>query len=128
MSIFGIGVDLVNAKRIQLLYQKYGDRFPKRILDVDEMQLFENSKNKERYLCNAFAGKEAAVKALGTGFSQGVHWKDFGLSRKSSGQPQLHYTKKIKEKFNSLGISSSHISISDEDPWSIAMVVLETKA
>jgi len=128
MSIFGIGVDLVNAKRIQLLYQKYGDRFPKRILDEDEMQLFENSKNKERYLCNAFAGKEAAVKALGTGFSQGVHWKDFGLSRKSSGQPQLHYTKKIKEKFNSLGISSSHISISDEDPWSIAMVVLETKA
>ena len=128
MSIFGIGVDIVNAKRIQLLYQKYGDRFPKRILDDDEMQLFENSKNKERYLCNAFAGKEAAVKALGTGFSQGVHWKDFGLSRKSSGQPQLHYTKKIKEKFNSLGISSSHISISDEDPWSIAMVVLETKA
>ena len=128
MSIFGIGVDLVNAKRIQLLYLKYGDRFPKRILDDDEMQLFENSKNKERYLCNAFAGKEAAVKALGTGFSQGVHWKDFGLSRKSSGQPQLHYTKKIKEKFNSLGISSSHISISDEDPWSIAMVVLETKA
>ena len=128
MSIFGIGVDLVNAKRIQLLYQKYGDRFPKRILDEDEMQLFENSKNKERYLCNAFAGKEAAVKALGTGFSQGVHWKDFGLSRKSSGQPKLHYTKKIKEKFNSLGISSSHISISDEDPWSIAMVVLETKA
>ena len=128
MSIFGIGVDLVNAKRIQHLYQKYGDRFPKRILDEDEMKLFENSKNKERYLCNAFAGKEAAVKALGTGFSQGVHWKDFGLSRKSSGQPQLHYTKKIKEKFNSLGISSSHISISDEDPWSIAMVVLETKA
>ena len=128
MSIFGIGVDLVNAKRIQLLYQKYGDRFPKRILDEDEMHLFENSKNKERYLCNAFAGKEAAVKALGTGFSQGIHWKDFGLSRKSSGQPQLHYTKKIKEKFNSLGISSSHISISDEDPWSIAMVVLETKA
>ena len=128
MSIFGIGVDLVNAKRIQLLYQKYGHRFPKRILDEDEMHLFENSKNKERYLCNAFAGKEAAVKALGTGFSQGVHWKDFGLSRKSSGQPQLHYTKKIKEKFNSLGISSSHISISDEDPWSIAMVVLETKA
>ena len=127
MSIFGIGVDLVNAKRIQLLYQKYGDRFPKRILDDNEMQLFENSKNKERYLCNAFAGKEAAVKALGTGFSQGVHWKDFGLSRKSSGQPYLHYTKKIKEKFNSLGISSSHISISDEDPWSIAMVVLETK-
>jgi len=127
MSIYGIGVDLVNAKRIQHLYQKYGDRFPKRILDEDEMKLFENSKNKERYLCNAFAGKEAAVKALGTGFSQGVHWKDFGLSRKSSGQPYLHYTKKIKEKFNSLGISSSHISISDEDPWSIAMVILETK-
>ena len=51
MSIYGIGVDLVNAERIQNLYQKYGDRFPKRILDDDEMILFKKTKNKERYLC-----------------------------------------------------------------------------
>jgi holo-[acyl-carrier protein] synthase len=128
MSIYGIGVDLVNAERIQNLYQKYGDRFPKRILNDDEMDLFNKTKNKERYLCNAFAGKVAAVKALGSGFSQGIHWKDFGLSRKSSGQPELHYTNKIRQKFNALGISSSHISISDDHPWSIAMVVLETES
>ena len=128
MSIYGIGVDLVNAERIQNLYQKYGDRFPKRILDDDEMILFKKTKNKERYLCNAFAGKEAAVKALGTGFSKGIHWKDFGLSRKSSGQPELHYTNKIRRKFNTLGISSSHISISDDHIWSIAMVVLESES
>jgi len=128
MSIYGIGVDLVNAERIQYLYQKYGDRFSKRILDDDEMMFFKKTKNKERYLSNAFAGKEAAVKALGTGFSEGIHWKDFGLSRKSSGQPELHYTNKIRQKFNTLGISSSHISISDDHPWSIAMVVLETES
>ena len=128
MSIYGIGVDLVNAERIQYLYQKYGDRFSKRILDDDEMMFFKKTKNKERYLSNAFAGKEAAVKALGTGFSEGIHWKDFGLSRKSSGQPALHYTNKIRQKFNTLGISSSHISISDDHPWSIAMVVLETES
>jgi len=128
MSIYGIGVDLVNAERIQYLYQKYGDRFSKRILDDDEMMFFKKTKNKERYLSNAFAGKEAAVKALGTGFSEGIHWKDFGLSRKSSGQPELHYTNKIRQKFNTLGISSSYISISDDHPWSIAMVVLETKS
>ena len=97
MSIYGIGVDLVNHDRIQTLYEKYGDRFAERILDDDEMTLFQDAKDKERYLCNAFAGKEAAVKALGTGFSAGVHWKDFGLSRKSSGQPQLHFTDKIKK-------------------------------
>ena len=128
MSIYGIGVDLVNAERIQYLYQKYGDRFSKRILDDDEMMFFKKTKNKERYLSNAFAGKEAAVKALGTGFSEGIHWKDFGLSRKSSGQPELHYTNKIRQKFNTLGISSSYISISDDHPWSIAMVVLETES
>ncbi|HJL79995.1 MAG: holo-ACP synthase [Gammaproteobacteria bacterium] len=126
MSIYGIGVDLVNANRIQALHEKYGDRFAQRILDDDEMTLFEEAENKERYLCNAFAGKEAAVKALGTGFSEGVHWKDFGLSRKTSGKPELHYTNKIRQKFYALGISSSHISISDDHPWSIAMVVLET--
>ena len=79
-------------------------------------------------ILKAIKGKEAAVKALGTGFSQGIHWKDFGLSRKSSGQPELHYTNKIRQKFNALGISSSHISISDDHPWSIAMVVLETES
>ena len=103
MSIYGIGVDLVNAERIQNLYQKYGDRFPKRILNDDEMDLFNKTKNKERYLCNAFAAREAAVKALGTGFSQGIHWKDFGLSRKSSGQPELHYTNKIEAKVQYFG-------------------------
>ena len=46
MSIYGIGVDLVNAERIQNLYQKYGDRFPKRILNDDEMDLFNKTKNK----------------------------------------------------------------------------------
>ena len=61
MSIYGIGVDLVNANRIQALHEKYGDRFAQRILDDDEMTLFEEAENKERYLCNAFAGKEAAV-------------------------------------------------------------------
>ena len=125
MSIYGIGVDLVNKDRIESIYKKYGDRFISRILDEDEMQLFESSNNKERYLSNAFAGKEAAVKALGTGFSKGVHWKDFGLSRRSTGQPQLHYTTKIKKMFKALGIHSTHISISDDDPWSIAMVVFE---
>ena len=128
MSIYGIGVDLINHTRIQSLYAKYGDRFARRILDDDEMILFQETDNKARYLCNAFAGKEAAVKALGTGFSSGVHWKDFGLSRKSSGQPQLHFTGKIKQKFDALGIRSSHLSISDDDPWSIAMVIFETES
>lgn len=128
MSIYGIGVDLVNHDRIKTLYEKYGDRFAERILDDDEMTLFQDAKDKERYLCNAFAGKEAAVKALGTGFSAGVHWKDFGLSRKSSGQPQLHFTDKIKKKFDALGIRSSHLSISDDHPWSIAMVIFENKS
>ena len=128
MSIYGIGVDLVSHTRIQSLYAKYGDRFARRILDDDEMILFQETDNKARYLCNAFAGKEAAVKALGTGFSSGVHWKDFGLSRKSSGQPQLHFTDKIKKKFDALGIRSSHLSISDDHPWSIAMVIFENKS
>ena len=68
MSIFGIGVDLVNAKRIQLLYQKYGDRFPKRILDDNEMQLFENSKNKNAIYAMHLLEKKQLSKHLALDF------------------------------------------------------------
>ena len=64
MSIYGIGVDLINHTRIQSLYAKYGDRFARRILDDDEMILFQDTENKERYLCNAFAMSKSSLESI----------------------------------------------------------------
>jgi len=125
MSIFGIGVDTVNIDRIKKIHEKYGQRFVGRILNPSEIELFNNSVDQNRFLANRFAGKEAASKALGTGFSQGVTWKDFGVSNKPSGQPELILSNKLKKLFITKGITSSHISLTDEQPWSMAFVVLE---
>ena len=125
MSIFGIGVDMVNIDRIKKIHQKHGKRFVKRILNSSELELFHQTNDQDRFLANRFAGKEAATKALGTGFSQGITWKDFGVSNKSSGQPELILSNKVEKLFITKGITSSHISLTDELPWSMAFVILE---
>ena len=125
MSIFGIGVDMVNIDRIKKIHQKYGKRFVNRILNSSELELFHQTNDQDRFLANRFAGKEAATKALGTGFSQGITWKDFGVSNKSSGQPELILSNKVEKLFITKGITASHISLTDEQPWSMAFVILE---
>jgi holo-[acyl-carrier protein] synthase len=116
---------MVNIDRIKKLHHKYGKRFVTKILNSSELELFHQTNNQDQFLANRFAGKEAATKALGTGFSQGITWKDFGVSNKPSGQPELILSNKLEKLFMTKGITSSHISLTDEQPWSMAFVILE---
>jgi holo-[acyl-carrier protein] synthase len=125
MSIFGIGTDLVNINRVQRLYDKYGQKFVDKILTPEEKKLLQSHANPVKFLANRFAGKEATVKALGTGFSQGVNWKDIGVAKHRSGQPKLIFSKKIKALIAEKEILSTHISLTDDHPWATAFVVLE---
>ena len=125
MSIFGIGTDLVNINRIQRLYNKYGQKFVDKILLPEEKKLLQSHTNPVKFLANRFAGKEAATKALGTGFSQSVNWKDIGVTKQPSGQPKLIFSKKIKALIAEKEILSAHISLTDDHPWAAAFVVLE---
>ena len=96
MSIFGIGTDLVNINRIQRLYNKYGQKFVDKILLPEEKKLLQSHTNPVKFLANRFAGKEAATKALGTGFSQGVNWKDIGVTRQPKWSAETDFLKKNK--------------------------------
>ena len=125
MSIFGIGTDLVNINRVQRLYNKYGQKFVDKILLPEEKKLLQSNRDPVKFLANRFAGKEAAAKAFGTGFSQGVSWKDIGVTKNLSGQPKLIFSKKIKTLFSQKEILSAHISLTDDHPWAIAFVILE---
>jgi len=125
MSIFGIGTDLVNINRVQRLYNKYGQKFVDKILLPEEKKLLQSNRDPVKFLANRFAGKEAAAKAFGTGFSQGVSWKDIGVTKNLSGQPKLIFSKKIKALFSQKEILSAHISLTDDHPWAIAFVILE---
>ena len=125
MSIYGIGTDLVNINRVQKIYNKYGQKFVDKILLPEEKKLLESNRDPVKFLANRFAGKEAAAKAFGTGFSQGVNWKDIGVTKNLSGQPKLIFSKKIKALFSQKEILSAHISLTDDPPWAIAFVILE---
>jgi holo-[acyl-carrier-protein] synthase len=110
VSLYGIGVDMVNIDRIQNIHDKYGDRLAQKILHPEEMKLLNQEKNPVHFIANRFAGKEAAAKALGTGFSKDITLKDFGFIRLDSGKPKLVLSQKMQSLFNSEGIDKSHVS------------------
>lgn len=126
--IIGIGVDIVDIRRIERLLTRFGEHFTEKIFTLDERSYVENSPHPFRAYANRFAAKEAAAKALGTGFRGGIGWHDIEILRAPSGAPSLCFHRKAQEKFLSLippGYKEvSHVSFSDEPPYSTAFVVL----
>ena len=126
--IIGIGVDLVDSRRIERLLTRFGQQFTEKIFTPKERSYADNSPHPLRAYANRFAAKEAAAKALGTGIREGIGWHDIEVLRADSGAPSLSFHRKAHEKFLSLippgyeGIS--HVSFSDEPPYSTAFVVL----
>ncbi|MBL7003491.1 MAG: holo-ACP synthase [Gammaproteobacteria bacterium] len=123
--IFGIGVDLCKIKRIKKLKTKYGDKFVRKLLTDEEFQQFEQRKKPEQFLASRFAAKEAAVKALGTGFIKGITLKDIEVLNETSGKPVLNFHRQALKVVDEQKINSAFISLSDEKGYAVAMVVLE---
>jgi len=124
--IYGIGVDLVRIKRMEILLSKYGDRLARRILTDEELTGYLDSKMKAKYLAKRYAAKEAVVKAMGTGFRFGISLKHIGISNDELGRPSVKFLEKAEEICTNRGITSSHVSISDEKKYAVAYAVLES--
>lgn len=126
--IIGIGIDLVDMRRVERLINKFGERFIQRIFTKDERDYALSSAHPLRAYANRFAAKEAASKALGTGMGGGVSWQDIEVFRAHLGEPSLYFHRKAYEILVSRvppGYSGcTHVSFSDEPPYSIAFVVL----
>lgn len=126
--ILGIGVDLVDMGRLQRLLDRFGDRFTERIFTKEERDFAEKASHPLRAYANRFAAKEAAVKALGTGMNRGVGWQDIEIHRLPSQAPSIVFHRKACELLESQvpedHVSRLHVSFSDENPYSIAFVVL----
>lgn len=125
MAIFGTGIDIVEKDRIEKLYEKYPSRFVKRMLTDKEQQDLSEQKNKVLFLSRRFAAKEAASKALGTGFSKGVSLTDFEVNHDNAGRPELLIQGKAGKLVLEFGIKNFHLSISDEEHYATAMVIFE---
>lgn len=122
--IFGIGTDLLNAQRVEHVYRRFGERFVDRLLLPEEKKQFLKVKRKARFLAMRFAGKEAVVKAMGTGFAHGVWIRDVGIVQDSRGRPEIVFSGRGLAVCRRLGIAGGFVSLSDEDGMVLAMAVL----
>jgi len=123
--IAGVGIDIVEHKRMERIHERYGEKFARRILDEMEMEEYRKASSKVRLLAKRFAAKEAASKALGTGFSRGISLNMICVRHDSNGMPLLEFYEQASEYARNLGVVTKWLSISDEQSYSTAMVVLE---
>ena len=124
--IFGVGTDVVELSRIQASYDRFGEHFVNRILMPEELELFRESKWPVRFLAMRFAGKEAAVKAMGTGFRHGIWVRDVGITNNDWGRPLIIWSERGRKVCEQLGIGSGHVSLTDDAGLIIAFAVVET--
>jgi len=123
--IFGIGTDVLELRRVEAIYQRFGSRFAQRVLMPDELRLFSMTKRPVRFLAMRFAAKEAIVKALGTGFANGVWVRDMGMIADSLGKPEIIFSDRGKVVCQRLGVGKGYLSLSDEAGLIVAIAVLE---
>jgi holo-[acyl-carrier protein] synthase len=119
--IVGLGIDVAEVKRIQAVIVAQGERFLRRVYTQDEVAYCEKFKNKyER-----FAVKEAAMKALGTGWSHGVRWVDVEVVRVKGGRPTLALKGEAKKIADALGVKNIAVSITHTSEQALAQVIFE---
>ena len=123
--IVGTGVDIAETSRLEEGLERHGERFTKRLFTPAEVAYCERFKNRgERYAAR-FAAKEAAFKALGTGWGAGVRWLDVEVTHQPSGKPELVLTGRAQEVARGLGITRMAVSISHSDRYVVAQVIFE---
>jgi holo-[acyl-carrier-protein] synthase len=126
MKILGIGVDIIENNRIKKSIQN--NKFKTRVYSSNELKLSKNVKNKVAYFSKRFAAKEAFSKALGTGFSENLNFKDIEIVSDKKGKPKYAKNKKIikiVQKKYKIKKFNSFLSISDEKDYSTAFAIIQ---
>jgi holo-[acyl-carrier protein] synthase len=123
MDILGLGFDATDIPRIRKTFDRYGDRFLQRVFTDGEIAYCTRRRNPVPHLAGRFAAKEAAMKALGTGHSRGVLWKDIEVVR-AGGPPQLRLHGGAARQAERLHVRSSLLTITHSDALAMAQVLL----
>lgn len=127
--IIGLGSDLIDIRRIEKSLERYGNRFTNRIFTVVECEKSDRRRNRAASYAKRFAAKEACSKALGTGISKGVFWRDMGVVNDRSGKPTMRLENGAAKRLAQLMPSGYHpvvhLTITDDFPLAQAFVVIE---
>ena len=126
--IIGLGNDIIDIRRIEKTLERYGERFIARIFTDIERQKSEDRAGRAASYAKRFAAKEACAKALGTGLSQGVYWRDMGVVNLPSGRPTLRLTGGAARQLKSItpdGFDARiDLSLTDDFPLAAAIVII----
>jgi holo-[acyl-carrier protein] synthase len=126
--ILGVGNDLIDIRRIEKTLERYGDRFIARVFTELERKKSEGRRQRAASYAKRFAAKEACAKALGTGLSQGVYWRDMGVVNLPSGRPTLKLTggaAKVLQEMTPDGYEARiDLTLTDDFPLAAAIVII----
>jgi holo-[acyl-carrier protein] synthase len=126
--IIGIGSDVVDIRRIERTLNRFGSRFTSRVFTEIEQQKSDRRLMRAASYAKRFAAKEACSKALGTGFSRGVYWRDLGVVNERSGRPTMILTGAARVHLEALipknHRADIHVTITDEFPYAHAHVII----
>lgn len=123
--IISIGVDIIEISRIAKRVEEAESRFRKRVFTPGEIAYCESRAAKTTSYAARFAAKEAAMKALGTGWAAGIGWQEIEVVNDSAGAPSLKFTGRALERFNLIGATKAFLSLSHTKETAIAQVVFE---
>ncbi len=122
--IYGIGVDVLEVKRIGETLERFGTHFIERLLMPEEQAQLARTQRRERFIAMRFAAKEAIVKAMGTGFSHGVWIRDVGVVQNAWGKPEVVFSERGNRVRRGLGVGDGHVTLTDEAGLVVAVAVL----
>jgi holo-[acyl-carrier protein] synthase len=126
--ILGLGSDLIDIRRIDQVIERFGDRFLDRIFTDLERRKCDRRENRAASYARRFAAKEACAKALGTGFRDGVFWRDLGVVNYPSGQPTMRLTggalRRLSEITPAGMMARLDVTLTDEPPIAQAVVII----
>jgi holo-[acyl-carrier protein] synthase len=123
--IVGTGIDIAEVDRVAASIARFGRRFLDRVFTAAEIRYCESKANKAERYAGRFAAKEAAMKAIGTGWSRGVRWQDVEVTRVPGGRPTVTFHGKAAEFFHQLRAVRAHLSITHTQQSAMAQVILE---
>ena len=123
--IVGLGVDIAEVERIKAAIERHGEIFLRRVYTAREREYCERFKNKFERYAGRFAAKEAAMKALGTGWARGVRWVDVEVVRQKGGRPTMALAGEAGKVAERLGVKNIALSITHTETQALAQVIFE---
>lgn len=123
--VVGLGTDLAEIARVQRSIERFGDRFLERVYTPGEIAYCMQKKAFAESFAARFAAKEAGAKALGTGISRGVRWREFEVKREAEGRPMLKLSGRAAEIARALGVTRISLSLTHTRELAMAVVVME---